>query len=202
PCVALHTSHAYHHTRYVVPCTRDYTHSEYQSSRASLPQVVIADYTLPQFSALRALDILRRARPEIPFILVTGTIGEEKAAEAIRLGADDYMLKDRLARLPSAVEKAVRGAEERAANKKATAEIEAGLRRAQVMAKLAHVVTGPGGAFERWSETLPPLAGMEADRLPHATPAGPQLVRPRDRAPLRAQALDAGLPRPRPDGDH
>jgi len=167
-----------------------------------MPQVVIADYSLPQFNALRALEILKQARPELPFILVTGTIGEEKAAEAIRLGADDYMLKDRLARLPLAVEKAVREAEERAAHKRATAEVEAGLRRAQAMAKLAHVVTGPGGAFESWSETLPQLAGVEADRLPLTTRAWLQLVHPQDRALFRAKSLEAGRLRQRTDVEY
>ena len=167
-----------------------------------MPQVVIADYSLPQFNALRALEILKQTRPELPFILVTGTIGEEKAAEAIRLGADDYMLKDRLARLPLAVEKAVREAEERAAHKRATAEVEAGLRRAQAMAKLAHVVTGPGGAFESWSETLPQLAGVEADRLPLTTRAWLQLVHPQDRALFRAKSLEAGRLRQRTDVEY
>jgi len=202
PLDAQLIARAFEQAGYDVAWTRVETEAEYQSALASPPQVVISDYTLPQFSALRALEILRRARPEIPFILVTGTIGEEKAAEAIRLGADDYMLKDRLARLPSAVEKAVRGAEERAAHKKATAEIEAGLRRAQVMAKLAHVVTGPGGAFERWSETLPHLAGLEADRLPRTTRAWLQLVHPQDRALLRAKSLEAGRTRLRTDVEY
>jgi DNA-binding NarL/FixJ family response regulator len=91
---------------------------------------LIADYSLPQFSALRALEIVKRAKPEVSFSLVTGTIGEEKAAEAIRLGAADYLLRDRLGRLPSAVEEVVRDAEQRAAHKRAIAEIEAGLCRA------------------------------------------------------------------------
>ena len=193
---------AFEKAGYDIAWTRVETEAEYESALASLPQVVISDYTLPQFSALRALEILKRARPEIPFILVTGTIGEEKAAEAIRLGADDYMLKDRLARLPSAVEKAVRDAEQRAAHKRATAEIEAGLRRAQVMAKLAHVVTGPGGAFESWSETLPPLAGVEADRLPRTTRAWLQLVHPQDRALLRAKSAEAGSTRQRTEVEY
>jgi diguanylate cyclase (GGDEF)-like protein len=193
---------AFEKAGYDIAWTRVETEAEYQAALASMPQVVIADYSLPQFSALRALEILKQARPELPFILVTGTIGEEKAAEAIRLGADDYMLKDRLARLPLAVEKAVRDAEERAAHKRATAKIEAGLRRAQVMAKLAHVVTGPGGAFESWSETLPQLAGVEADRLPRTTRAWLQLVHPQDRALLRAKSLEAGRMRQRTDVEY
>src|SRR4051812_29743599 len=144
--------------------TRVETEAAYESALDSMPDAVIADYTLPQFSGLRALEILKLARPEVPFILVSGTIGEERAAEAIRLGAHDCLLKDRLGRLPSAVKKAVDDAQERVATRRAKAEIEAGLRHAQVMAKLGHVITGPGGAFETWSETLPQLIGV--------TPAG------------------------------
>ncbi|HXL75682.1 MAG TPA: EAL domain-containing protein [Burkholderiales bacterium] len=193
---------AFEEAGYDIAWTRVETEAEYQAALASMPQVVIADYSLPQFNALRALEILKQTRPELPFILVTGTIGEEKAAEAIRLGADDYMLKDRLARLPLAVEKAVREAEERAAHKRATAEVEAGLRRAQAMAKLAHVVTGPGGAFESWSETLPQLAGVEADRLPLTTRAWLQLVHPQDRALFRAKSREAGRLRQRTDVEY
>jgi diguanylate cyclase (GGDEF)-like protein/PAS domain S-box-containing protein len=175
--------------------TRVETEAEYQSALESLPQVVISDYTLPQFSGLRALELVKQARPEIPFILVSGTIGEEKAAEAIRLGADDYLLKDRLGRLPAAVERAVRDAEDRAANKREKTEMDAGLRRAQVMAKLAHVITGPDGAFESWSETLPQLVGVDADRLPRSIRAGLGIMHPQDRALLCEKCIDAGRTR-------
>jgi diguanylate cyclase (GGDEF)-like protein/PAS domain S-box-containing protein len=202
PLDAQLMTRAFEKAGYDVAWTRVETEAEYQAALASLPQVVISDYTLPQFNALRALEILKQARPEIPFILVTGTIGEEKAAEAVRRGADDYMLKDRLARLPLAVEKAVREAEERAAHKRATAEIEAGLRRAQAMAKLAHVVTGPHGVFESWSETLPQLAGVEAERLPRTTRAWLQLVHPQDRTLLRAKSVEAGRTRQRTEVEY
>jgi len=192
PLDAQLIARAFEQAGYDVAWTRVETEAEYQAALASLPQVVISDYTLPQFSALRALEILRRARPEIPFILVTGTIGEEKAAEAIRLGADDYMLKDRLARLPLAVEKAVRGAEQRAAQKRGTAEIEAGLRRAQLMAKLGHVITGPDGSFESWSDTLPALIGMQPASMPRSTREWLDIVHPDDRGALRAKSIEAG----------
>jgi hypothetical protein len=63
-------------------------------------QVVIADYALPHFSGLRALGLLRQRHSDVPFILVSESIGEEKAIEVMRLGANDYLLKDRLGRLP------------------------------------------------------------------------------------------------------
>jgi CheY-like chemotaxis protein len=69
--------------------------------------VILADYTLPQFSVLEALAIVREQGFDIPFIIVTGTIGEELAAACIKQGADDYLLKDRLARLGAAVRQAL-----------------------------------------------------------------------------------------------
>lgn len=69
--------------------------------------VVLADNSLPQFNSLEALRVLREHRSDIPFILVTGTVSEEFAVEVIQKGADDYILKNNLARLPSAIGRAV-----------------------------------------------------------------------------------------------
>lgn len=69
--------------------------------------IILADYTLPQFSALDALLYLRRNRLNFPFIVVTGTVNEEVAIACIKEGADDYLLKDRLARLGAAVRHAL-----------------------------------------------------------------------------------------------
>jgi PAS domain S-box-containing protein len=69
--------------------------------------IVLADYRLPGWCGLDALAILRERGRETPFILVTGTIGEELAVESIKKGAADYILKDRLARLSLAVERAI-----------------------------------------------------------------------------------------------
>jgi PAS domain S-box-containing protein len=65
--------------------------------------VVLSDYSMPQFSGLRALELLKARGLEIPFILVSATIGEETAVAAMRSGAADYLLKDRLTRLGPAV---------------------------------------------------------------------------------------------------
>jgi PAS domain S-box-containing protein len=71
--------------------------------RDNPPDVIISDYSMPQFSAPRALELLHEHRPDIPFVIVSGTIGEEVAVAAMRAGASDYLLKDRLARLGMAV---------------------------------------------------------------------------------------------------
>ena len=69
--------------------------------------VVLADYSLPQFDAQRALEHLKKRGLDVPFIIVSGCIGEERAVECMKYGATDYLLKDRLTRLGQAVRKAV-----------------------------------------------------------------------------------------------
>ena len=65
--------------------------------------VVLADYSLPSFDGLEALNLVRERRPDVPFIFVSGALGEEVAIEALKHGATDYILKDRLSRLGPAV---------------------------------------------------------------------------------------------------
>lgn len=69
--------------------------------------VILSDFAMPQFDGLRALDLLGERGLEVPFILVSGTIGEETAVNAMKHGAADYLLKDRLARLGPAVNQAL-----------------------------------------------------------------------------------------------
>src|SRR5438132_1043347 len=69
--------------------------------------LIIADYHQPDFDALRALKLMQEAGLEIPFIIVSGAIGEDLAVSAVRLGVVDYVLKDRMARLGTAVQNAL-----------------------------------------------------------------------------------------------
>jgi len=79
-----------------------------------LPDVVLCDYTIPGFSGRQALNIVRAQAPFVPFIFVSGTIGEETAVECLREGATDYLLKGNLSRLAAAVRRAIAEAAERA----------------------------------------------------------------------------------------
>ncbi|MCX6626365.1 MAG: response regulator, partial [Candidatus Solibacter sp.] len=81
--------------------------------------VVIADYYLPQFDAAAALRILRECGRDIPFIVVSGMIGEDRAVEMMRAGAQDYVLKDRVARLVPAVQREIREAQSRGERRRA-----------------------------------------------------------------------------------
>jgi len=75
--------------------------------RLQRPDVVIADYNLPQWKGMEALEVLRREGLEIPLILVSGALGDITAVDCIKQGATDYVLKDGLARLPEAVRRAL-----------------------------------------------------------------------------------------------
>jgi len=72
--------------------------------------VVLSDYSLPGFDAMGALALLRDAAPDVPFIVVSGSVGEDTAVAAMQAGAADYVMKDRLQRLASAVTRAIEGA--------------------------------------------------------------------------------------------
>jgi signal transduction histidine kinase len=76
--------------------------------------VVLSDYSMPRFSALAALALVKERKINLPFIIVSGTVGEETAVEAIRAGAHDFMVKGKFARLIPAIERELRDAELRA----------------------------------------------------------------------------------------
>jgi two-component sensor histidine kinase len=81
--------------------------------------IVLSDYSLPQFDGFAALAIARERAPGVPFIFVSGVLGEEIAIESLRRGATDYVLKQRLARLPPVVARAIAEARERAERRRA-----------------------------------------------------------------------------------
>jgi CheY-like chemotaxis protein len=74
---------------------------------------VISDYSMPAFNGLDALRVLRASEADIPFILISGTAGEEIAVNALKAGAGDYVLKENLSRLPSVLERELAEAETR-----------------------------------------------------------------------------------------
>jgi len=86
--------------------------------------LVLADFTLPGFDGMKALSMVRERFPNLPFIFVTGTMGEEVAIESFKRGATDYILKNRLSRLAPAVRRALAEARERAERKRVEREFE------------------------------------------------------------------------------
>jgi PAS domain S-box-containing protein len=90
--------------------------------------LILSDYKLPSFDGLSALNLALSVRPDLPFIFVSGTLGEEAAIEALKVGATDYVLKTRLSRLVPAVQRALREAGDRARRQGA----EDALRRSEI----------------------------------------------------------------------
>jgi PAS domain S-box-containing protein len=83
------------------------TEADYLQKLEQKIDIILSDYAMPHFSGLRALQLLRVRGLDIPFVLISDTIGEEVAVSAMREGAADYLLKDRLARLGQAMEHAL-----------------------------------------------------------------------------------------------
>ncbi|MDH5769564.1 MAG: response regulator [Nitrospirota bacterium] len=81
--------------------------------------IILADYSLPSFDGMSAVRIVREKNPDIPFIFVTGALGEERAIETLKAGATDYVIKDRLSRLVPSVKRALQEVRERNERKKA-----------------------------------------------------------------------------------
>jgi signal transduction histidine kinase len=102
--------------------------------------VILADYSLPSFDGMSALKIAVAQRPEIPFLFVSGTMGEEVAIEALKIGAMDYVLKGRLSRITFSVQRALREARERAER----AAAEAALQRNEVYLSRAQRLSRTG----------------------------------------------------------
>src|SRR5499426_2947657 len=141
--------------------------------------LILADYTLPSFDGLSALKIALEQCPDVPFIFVSGTLGEEVAIEA-QIGATDYVLKERLSRIVPSVHRAIREAQERAERKRAEALLAGEKRLLEMIAK-GHALSMILEALCRLVEDLAPgtlssilLLDPDGTRLSHG--AAPSLA--------------------------
>src|SRR3954469_24378656 len=113
-----------------------------------IPQVILSDFSLPHYSGLQALELARAKLPDVPFIFVSGTIGEDRAVEAMRRGATDYVFKDRMQRLVPVVERAIAESDQRLARRRAESELESTRERLDaIVSSLVDVV---------WSQAVSP----------------------------------------------
>jgi signal transduction histidine kinase len=119
-----------------VDCLRVDTESGLREALANADwDIVLSDFNLPGFNGLRAQQILAESGKDLPFILVSGEIGEDTAVAAMRNGADDYLLKNNLARLAPAVEHAIAAHGERRARQQADRELAASRQRLSELAQ-------------------------------------------------------------------
>jgi diguanylate cyclase (GGDEF)-like protein/PAS domain S-box-containing protein len=137
------------------------TGAEYEEALANFaPDLILSDYTLPGFDGTEALQIARSRRPDTPFIFVSGTIGEERAIQALKQGAVDYVLKENRARLVPAIERALREVEDRDAKRWAQRELEESEERfrfAMNFSSIGMALVAPDG---RWLSINPALCDI------------------------------------------
>ncbi|OFW05360.1 MAG: hypothetical protein A3I61_05080 [Acidobacteria bacterium RIFCSPLOWO2_02_FULL_68_18] len=134
------------------------TRAAFAAALDPAPDLVLADYRLPDFNGLRALELVLRRGLDVPLIVVTGEIGEELAAECVRRGATDYLLKDRLERLGPAVVRALEEARVRREHRRSEDELRA------MHVRMRHLLAhGPAilYGFDLRGDTLTPLVMTE-----------------------------------------
>jgi diguanylate cyclase (GGDEF)-like protein/PAS domain S-box-containing protein len=130
--------------------------------------LVIADYSLPTFNALAALELLHRRELDIPFLVVSGTIGEETAVETMRAGAHDYIMKGSSARLIPAIARELREAVERANRRRAEEALRESERRFRALIEHSSdilTVLDAGGRIVYESPSVERLLGLTAGEL-------------------------------------
>ncbi len=146
----------------------------------------VSDFRMPTFSATEALAVCREEGVELPFIIVSGTVGEEEAVECLKLGAHDFVVKGRLARLGPAIERCLREFEERRAHR----ATEARLRQAQKMEAIGQLA---GGVAHDFNNLLGVIQGYGDLLLKDQT--GDERHRRRLEQILKATAKGAALTR-------
>ena len=130
--------------------------------------LVISDWSMPKFSAPAALAMLQGRALDLPFIIVSGTVGEDKAVAAMRAGAHDYVLKDNLGRLSPAVERELRECNDRRAHRKVEAalhETEQRFRRLAESGVIGIVIADLTGTIHEANDTYLKMLGYSRDEL-------------------------------------
>lgn len=128
-------------------------------------ELILADYNMPQFDALKALAILKSSGLDIPFIIVSGGIGDKVAVESMRGGAVDYVFKDNLSRLAAAAIRELEAADQRKSSTRARDESQARLSAVMISALDAVVTVDAEGRIVEWNPAAAILFGWSRDEV-------------------------------------
>jgi PAS domain S-box-containing protein len=155
--------------------------------------LILSDYALPSFDGLSALAIAREAAPHAPFILLSGTLGEEAAIESLRNGATDYVLKTRLSRLVPAVQRALEESRERTTRQRAEQSLlreQSFLRAVLDQMRSGLAICDPDGVLMLFNRSMRDLLGLAEDpALPGPWPEHVDIVERDGKTSLTPDAM-------------
>lgn len=163
------------------------TESEFRRQLAEFaPNIILSDFSMPKFDGMSALAVARETHPQIPFVFVSGTIGEEFAIKALKNGASDYVLKHDLGRLPPAVERALQDAAKADEQRRTQAALHHSELRFRLAASSGDVwdwsiTTGEAYLSAQWKRRL----GFDEAEVPNTAAAWMALLHADDREPVR-----------------
>src|ERR1700682_5093471 len=158
--------------------------------------LILSDYNLPGYDGITALKHAQETQPDVPVILISGTVGEEEAVKCLQIGATDYLLKAHLDRLAPAVQRAIQEAETRRTRKQTAQALlhrEQTLRENEERTSFA-LAAARMGVWEiefasnrlTWSDTMAPLFGLTPENAPKTTDEFFRLIHPDDRRAAEA----------------
>lgn len=181
---------------YDVQSIRVETAADMRKALAELDwDIVLSDYAMPGFSGLGALRVLKESGRDIPLIIISGTIGEDVAVEAMRVGVDDYLMKGNLTRLAPAIERELENAASRHAQKRAEESLRRSEKNLADAQRITHI-----GSWETdlvnnhlfWSDEVYRIFGVSKDDFGATLESFISFIHPEDRQSVQ-DAADAAL---------
>ncbi len=161
--------------------------------------IIISDFTLVHFDGASALQLARQLAPDVPFIYVSGTIGEERAIEAVHAGASDYVIKDRMGRLTTAIRRALRESEDRRQRRQTESALRESNERFQLVARATNDAVWDWNLLTDavwWNESHSILFRYPLDASGSTAATWIERIHPDDRVRIHTEihaAIDRGL---------